>query len=437
MTTTTARFRLGEPRAAGYPGLRRDQSGAVAIIFAITLTALLGFVALGVEVVFVLLKQREMQAAASGAALASAEALSNGNAAGLAVEAQAIAASDGFENGVSGVTVTVNTPPLSGSNAGSSGAVEVLVSQPQTLALAALFGVATWPVSARAVAKIGSGGGSCVLELDTSANTVVSIDGGATVNLGQCGLTVDGSGSQALQVYGSATLNAQAVSIVGGDSVYGGGSINATNGVKIAQPPAADPYAAVPVPTAAGCKHGAPGAPLNIGYSSQVQTFSADGAYCGGLTIGNSARVVFNPGVYVFTGGQINIGGGSTVSGNGVTLVLTGSGSNYTTVDIANGASITLSAPSTGPTAGLVFFQDRAAPNSGVDIFGGGATVNFTGALYFPNQTVSYGNGVNVSSTCTQLVAWRMTFTGGVTFNNNCSGVGVASIGASSTRLVE
>ena len=436
MTGTAPRKGQRRPFGGSSRDFRRNQDGAVAVVFALTLTMMLGLVALGVEVVFVLLKQREMQAAASNAALASAAAMSSG-ATDLAVEAQAIAASAGFVNGVSGAAVTVNNPPASGSYVGSDGAVEVIVSQPQSLAITALFGSASWPVSARAVAKVGSGAGSCILELDTSSNIVVSISGGATVNLNQCGLSINGTGSQALQVDGGATLNTRVVSIVGGDMVSGGGTVNATNGVKTAQPATTDPYAAIPVPTATGCKHGAPGAPLNIGYSYQVQTLYPDGAYCGGLTVGNGARLSFSPGVYIFKGGQINLSGGSTVNGAGVTLVLSGSGSDYTTVNFGNGTSVTLSAPTTGSTAGLVFFQDRAAPNTGVNTFGGGATVNFTGALYFPHQVVSYGNGVIVSSTCTQLVAWRMTFAGGANFNSSCSGVGVASIGASSTRLVE
>ena len=138
----------------------RNQDGAVAIVFAITLTVLLGFVALGVEVVFVLLKQREMQSAASNAALASADALSSGATASMSVEAQAIAASAGFSDGVSGVAITVNNPPLTGSYAGSRKAVEVVVSQPQTLAISSLFGNAKWPVSARAVATAGAIGES-------------------------------------------------------------------------------------------------------------------------------------------------------------------------------------------------------------------------------------------------------------------------------------
>jgi hypothetical protein len=61
-----------------------------------------------------------------------------------------------------------------------------------------------------------------------------------------------------------------------------------------------------------------------------------------------------------------------------------------------------------------------------------------TGAVYFPTQIVSYGNGSTTSAaTCTQLVAWQMSFTGGASFNSNCGTAGVKTIGGGQSQLVE
>jgi Flp pilus assembly protein TadG len=435
----TANPRLDRPGAAFCRELYRNEDGVVAIVFALTLVVLLGFVSLGTEVVLVLLKQRQMQAAASDAALASAAAVSSGNTAGLAVEAQAIAASAGFVNGVGGAVVTVNTPPASGPYTGSNSAVEVIVSQPQTLAIASLFGQASWPVSGRAVATVGSGGDICVLALDSGNGTAVPISGGATVNLNKCGLAVSGTGAEGLKVSGSGTLNAEVVNIklpAGGYSTSGNGAINATNGIKNDQS-VQDPYQSIPVPSGSGCKYGSSGSPLSIGKSSGVTTLSPDGVYCGGLEIRTGASVFLNPGVYIFKGGQISTAANSTLTGVGVTLVLTGSLSDYTNVDIGNNSTVNLSAPSTGTTAGLLLFQDKANTTVGSYTFGNNATAILTGALYFPTQTVDFKSGFNLTSSCTQLVAWRVIFSGGVSFNSNCSGVGVAAIGGSSSKLVE
>jgi len=168
-----------------------------------------------------------------------------------------------------------------------------------------------------------------------------------------------------------------------------------------------------------------------------VQTLNADGVYCGGLVMGNDANVVMNPGTYIINGGSFNVGGAVQLNGSGVTIVLTGSGSDYASVTIGNGANVTLSAPTTGATAGLLFLQDRNAPKTGSSSFQGGATERLTGALYFPSQTVTYSNGTTSASTCTQLVAWHLQFQGGAMFNSNCANTGVKTIGASPSLLVE
>jgi hypothetical protein len=417
----------------------RSDSGSVAVMVALMLAMLIGFAALGTEVVYALFKQRQMQATASSAALAGATALMTGHPADLTVEARAVAATAGFTTGVAGATVTVNHPPLSGVNAGNTNAVEVVVGQPQTLPLSKLFYAGPWNISARAVATAGSGASDCVLALDTSNTTAVTITNGAQVTLNQCGLGVNANGSSALAVSGGAVLTAKSVSVSGAASVTNGATINATDGVKTAQPAMADPYSGLSVPSGSGCKYGSlPNKPLTLKHSnSGTQTLNPDGVYCGGLAMGNDAVVVMNPGVYIINGGSFNIGGAVRLTGAGVTIVLTGSGSNYATVTIGNGATVDLSAPSTGATAGLIFFQNPNAPKTGTNSFQGGAYETLTGALYFPSQTVVYSNGTNSTATCTQLVAWHIQFVGGSSFNSSCGGTGVNPIGGSVSELVE
>ncbi|MGA7323849.1 MAG: hypothetical protein WBX25_05070 [Rhodomicrobium sp.] len=143
------------------------------------------------------------------------------------------------------------------------------------------------------------------------------------------------------------------------------------------------------------------------------------------------------PGVYYIKSGTFSIAGGSTVTGSGVTIVLTSNTSGYATASISNGSSVSLSAPSTGITAGIVFFSDRNAPTSGTINFSGGTSEAFTGALYFPTQQVVYSNGASAAA-CTQLIAWHIQFTGGSQFNSNCAGIGTSSIGTSAaSQLAE
>ena len=146
-------MRAGDTR----PGFRlwRSQRGSVAVHIGLMATAIVGMAALGSEIVFVLYKHRQMQMTADSAALSASTALSKGFPTDLNVEARAIAAEAGFVDGVDGVSVTLNHPPASGSNAGVSQAVEVIVAQPQTLYMASVFGSGIFNVGARSVAKAG------------------------------------------------------------------------------------------------------------------------------------------------------------------------------------------------------------------------------------------------------------------------------------------
>jgi hypothetical protein len=424
---------------------------------AVTLTALLGFAGLGTDVVVALYKQRQMQSVASAAAFSGAIAKKVGS--DPTTEARGVAAKAGYVNGTGGVTVTVNAPPLSGGYTGTSTAVEVIVAQPQNLPLVGLIQSGSWNISARAVAKQSGGGGDgCVMALDPGSATGTSIDAttvtnGATVTMNQCGLIVNADGGKALDVTGGAVLTAKSVSVFGAISVSGGATINAASGswndplsvtgggaanftnTSIgSEQRVADPYAGTPIPTTSTggtsnavslnhCNTGQPACPDGI----QRLT---PGIYNSGITMGNDAIVQMAPGVYIVNGGQFNIGGNVQLTGSGVTIVLANGSGGYATVVIGNGAHVTLSAPTSGATSGLLFFQDPNAPTSGTNNFQGGATEILTGALYFPHQTAVYSNGTTNTSTCTQLIAWHLQFIGGSLFNSNCGSAGVSSIGS-------
>lgn len=409
------------------------QRGSVAIMLGVSMSVLLGMVGLGTEITFVIYKHRQMQSAADSAALGAATALARGYPVDYALEGKAIAGTAGFVNGVDGVTITVNKPPATGNNTANAGAVEVIVAQPQTLKLVSILSSAAFNVTARAVAIKGASGNYCILTTDTATASGMALSNGATINLNQCGAAVNASGSAAVSVIGGARLNALSVSVKGQTTVNNGGSINATNGVLINQTVTADPYAAVVMPAVSGCD--ANGTTVtNVTTSGSL----SPGPFCGGLSISNGATVTMAPGVYSIKQGSFSVSGGATVTGTGVTIVLTKNTSTYATVSISNGTNITLSAPTTGATAGILFFADRAAPTSLTSTFSGGSNTRFTGALYFPKHRMVYSNGTTTSSTCTQLVAFRVSFTGGAAFNNNCGGAGTSAIGGSTANaLVE
>jgi Flp pilus assembly protein TadG len=411
-----------------------DCRGVTSTLMALSFMGMLGFAGLATEVGLWYVKKRSMQSAADSAAFSAAIALSTGNA---STEAQSVAGTYGFVDGSGGTTVTVNNPPTSGPNTSAS-AVEVTISQPQTFTIARLFLSNALTIQARSVA-VGASGNGCVLALDTANVTDDSLSGGATLNLSNCSLYINSVSTHALSMSGGARINALSAFITGNYSTSGGATLNTTNGTFTGVAPIGDPYANVSIPSYSGCNQtnfhlsGGASQTLSVG-SSSVYVF------CNGLNLSGGASLTLNPGIYVINGGSFNLSGGTTFNATGgVTIVLTGStAAGYATANISGGANVSITAPTSGPTAGLAFFQDRNAPSSGTDSFSGGTTQTITGAIYFPHQAVNYSGGATAGgSNCTQLIAYTMTFSGGSTFNNNCAGVGTAAIGGGNSRIIE
>src|SRR6202042_1688794 len=106
------------------------------------------------------------QTAADSAAMAGAEELNYGD---LVAAGKADAASNGYTDGTSSVTVTINNPPTSGPNASNAGYVEAIVSKPEPTFFLRVLGVATMTVSTRAVAYEGNGP-NCIYVTDPTAS---------------------------------------------------------------------------------------------------------------------------------------------------------------------------------------------------------------------------------------------------------------------------
>jgi hypothetical protein len=98
----------------------------------------------------------------------------------------------------------------------------------------------------------------------------------------------------------------------------------------------------------------------------------------------------------------------TTDTEDGVTIFLTGSGSDYAKVTINGGAHIDIVATTDGEYKGLAFFQDRDAPvisSGSPNKLNGGSSMNITGAIYFPNQRLSFSGNNSEEGTCTRIVA--------------------------------
>ncbi len=390
--------------------LRCQQSGQVLVLAAISMVVLVGFLALSVDVGLLWASKRQMQTAADAAAVAAAVALRSGH----SYQTAATGASklNGFTYGQNGVTVTVNNPPLSGTYAGNQNYVEVVVKQPQPAYFLGVLGYSTVDVSVRAVS--GSiNGPACVYALNPSASGALTINGNGTI-AGGCGTIVDSNSSSAMIVNGNDTIN-MPIGVVGNYSDSGHSSFTPEPVTGVA--PLSDPLASVPAPSVGACNY------TNFKVNGNSNTTLSPGVYCDGITINGNANITFQPGTYILNGGGMTLNGNGNLAGAGVTFYDTKGYSSYQPIVFNGNGVVNLSAPTSGPLQGMLFFQDRSVSNAAGSIINGNLGSTFDGALYFPTTSLTYNGDSTPSSGYTIIVADTITLNGNVTMliNDNYS----------------
>jgi Putative Flp pilus-assembly TadE/G-like len=400
----------------------RDRSGAYAAVFGLIAPVFIGTLALGTETGRWYLTQEKMQGAADASAISAAIGL-NGGDTNVTLEANATAASNGFTNGSNGTVVTLNNPPKTGPNVGNSGAVEVIIKQPQSLLFSSLFLNSPVVVQARAVARAAP---PCVIALSqtplVSLVTGVAAAAFANVLADQCTVADNSPGVVALTAALFSSITAQKVKVVGGFL----GLLGTVTPTPVNAPPTPDPFKGTTVPDISSL-------PCNPYSSSTYGNITGavtlnPGRYCGGLTVIGGANVTLSPGTYYMDGGLLGLSVllGGTVTGTGVTIVLTSSNPLINLPGLSLLGTVHLTAPSSGPYAGLVVFEDRpltlgVLPGLGLT-FAGGAAANLIGTIYAPHSVVTYAlGGPTHTGQCTRLIADTIAFAAGGSSFSKCA----------------
>jgi hypothetical protein len=420
--------------------------GSVALLVGLAAPTLMMALAVSVELTGWTVAQIQLQRTADVAAAAGGLAYASGASVQLSATHAAYVAEI---NGASGSTTRnwasatniltdnqITVAKISGIKNALDVAFQVTISQtiPRTFSRFVLHGT-NQTLTATAISEVASNtvtsatGPYCVLAM-ASTGVGVDLSNGITINTAACGVQDNSAGAQALSVVGGAKLTATSVSVVGsyynangGSVVNGSGqTLNPTTGATAGT----NPYAGVAIPTPGSCSG------TNYFSSGSI----SPGTFCSGLSIQgiNSATttITMNPGVYIVNGGDFSIQN-ATVNASGVTIVLTGTSATTGTAQISNGSVLNITAPTSGATSGLAFFQNSNASDTSTSNFMGGSVMSITGAIDFPNSIVWFSNGTNNAASCTQLIAYQIVFQGGAKFGDNCTGAGTAGIGAPST----
>ena len=377
----------------------RDQRGVSAIIFALILPVLFGFVGVGVEIGLWYSSKRNLQAAADAGAMAGAMVLYQG---GTWATAQAAASAFAVHNGAVAANVTPNNPPTSGAYTADAGAVEVLVTESQPLLFSAVFLSTNVTVNARAVATAGSQDLGCVVALESSAASAVNLNSNAEMNLSGCGLTANSSSATGVDLDSNAEINADFVRMTGNYNTDSNAEINGTQDNDVVQPSTittgqtatADPYASLANPTPAGACTA-----TNYSLGANDTATIGPGRYCGGFAMNSNANLTMTAGTYYIDGGTFSMNSNTKLYANsGVTIILTGSGADWAELSLNSNAYIQITAPTSGDYAGIAIMQDQDAPSTTTNNMNSNVYIGLKGAIYFPNTQLHMDSNATITT---------------------------------------
>ena len=390
-----------------------NESGNVLILVGLSMPLLVGLAGLGTDTIQWTLMKQQLQRSADSAALNGAYAKAQSENVSANANLDLTKTLDGFP----GVGITVQNAPTTGAFAGNNRAVRVALTYSEVLPFSSLFISSPPTIRVEAIAAVLNNGDYCVISLEDTNTTGITFSGSSIVDLG-CGVASNATGSAAVSASGATRVNATPVAAVGNvppSSNYQAGTVLVPYSI-----PQRDPFASLADPTSA-IPNPCNGGDLRV-RSNQNVTINP-GCY---TSIDIQGTATMNPGVYYLNGGNFSTNSQSRITAIGVTIVLTGNGSNVGQVDMNGGANIVMSAPTSGTYKGVLFYMDRDATALRDNKFNGGASGSFLGAIYMPSQQVTLQGNSSFTTDCLQIVSRRVVMTGNTTITNDCP-VGTAS----------
>ena len=411
----------------------KDRRGGVLIYVALAIPVFLGVSGLAVDISVWHANKRSVQTLADAGAIAGASELTRMvDAANRETLADTAAREDATASGAK-ITdqIAVNIPPTSGDYEGATNAVEVIITREAPSLLSRVISPGDREVSARSVA-FAAYGEYCVYALNNSAPNSLQVSGGASMTLG-CGVAVNSNASapdEALHVTGGGCLNASVIKVVGDYS--SGGCYNDAEpfqGTEALANPLAGRFSA-PAEASGACTTSG-----NIRVRENDEEPTADvvpndidgdgvydliaGRHCGSITVQKDGILRLAEGVHVFDKG---IGVQGTViehpMSGGVTFYLGPDTGNSDTIDFQAEASVTISAPTTGPYANVLIYVDEAATGNVSHNFTAQTSAAYSGLIYMPGHDLNFAGDTTAGGEAVMLIADEIKLTGQADFAN-------------------
>ena len=437
---------------SSFKRLWRDRRGNSLAIAGAALPLVLGSAGLASDTIQWTLWKRQLQRAADSAAMAGVYAKASGNAVGTCTDI----ANATYANPVAyevkknlklkiPPTCTVTNPPASGTYSADANAVRVSLEVQRKLSFSGLFMSSAPTIRTTAIATIVPSGTYCARALINQPQTGIDATGSTVVDL-RCGMFTNSTSMTAAVATGNASVTATPIAAVGGipaSNNWGTGTV--LQPFSLAED---DPFANVPTPTPNSCN---PFSSYDTGNNNKpnspvVDLSAQTGTICikensGSLTI--QGDIILGAATYVLDATSLNMNtNGASLKCNGCTIILTSSTAatdpgSIGSVNI-NGGELDLIAPATGPYKGIMIYQDRRAELDNGVLINGNSDSHLEGAFYLPRALMTFNGTAGMTTSCMQLVAWRLKFTGNSSISNTCpTGSGASAFVGKRIRLVE
>jgi hypothetical protein len=216
--------------------------------------------------------------------------------------------------------------------------------------------------------------------LNPSASGALSVVSNAILDMPGT-VVVDSNSPTAVTASDNAQVTASSINVVGGVLTSGSAAFHPAPVTGAAFVP--DPLGGLGAPAGSGSPRGSV---ILTGSSSLT---IGPGIYSG-ISVANGAHLTLLPGIYVINGGGFQVADMSSVSGSGVVICNAGG-----SIRVANGAVVNLSPPTTGPYAGIVFFQP-ASDNNRIAVTDNAVVQLNGGVFYAPAAVLNLANNAVV-----------------------------------------
>lgn len=241
-------------------------------------------------------------------------------------------------------------------------------------------------IGTQATATFGAASGPCVLTLNKRSKEALMLNSDSKIVAPNCQVQVNSTSREALFANSKSKIDAESI-CVKGDWETNGGSRFFPQPENC--PPTDDPLANLPKPPEAN------GSCDWTDRTVKGRTTLHPGVYCKKLELDSGAKVTFTPGIYVMRGGEFIVNSGSRAIGNDMMMYF--EGGNNTRFNINSDSHIEFRGRTSGPYAGLVFFQERGS-RADYSILNSDSSSIIEGVIYLPSTPLHLNSRGRISS---------------------------------------